>query len=411
MRHLFVTVDYPPDLGGMARRHVELCRRFEPDGVTVSTVAASGAADFDRAEPYGIERLLFDAAGARLLPNLLRWAGALTRRCEGGIDVLHSGNLRPSGYPVLWAARRTATPVLLYVNGGDVLHEQRKARRSRFTREMSRLMLGEAAAIVANSVWTADRTRELALELRLLREPRIEVIELGTDPRQFQPSNDTGALRRRLGLACRPLMLTVSRLVPHKGHDVALRALHALRDRIPGLHYLVVGNGMHEAKLRALAASLGVADAVTFTGALGDHDVAEAYATADVYVGLSREEGGNAVEGFGIALVEAAASGTPCVAGRAGGIPSAVRDGKTGVLVPPSDVHTAAAAIAGILEDPPWRAQLGHAARQAVEAHYNWDRVAAETRALANDVVAWRSPERRHHAKLAPPLTPVVRVE
>jgi phosphatidylinositol alpha-1,6-mannosyltransferase len=388
MRHLFVTVDYPPDLGGMARRHVELCRRLAPDEAAVSTVAAAGAAAFDRGEPYPIERQRFDASGARLLPNLVQWGAQLARRCRAEVDVLHSANLRPSGYPVLWAARRTGTPFIVYVNGGDVLHEQRKARRSRFTRGMSRRMLGEAAAVLATSAWTAERVRELAAELRLPRAPRIETIELGTDPAQFDPSNDTGALRRRLGLADRPLMLTVARLVPHKGHDVALHVLHALRARIPGLHYLVVGTGPHEPQLRALAASLGLADAVTFAGALGDADVAEAYATADVYVGLSREEGGNAVEGFGIALVEAAASGTPCVAGRAGGIPSAVRDGETGVLVPPTDADAAAAAVARILDDAAWREHLSRGARRAVESHYNWDRVAAETRALAHDVVA-----------------------
>jgi glycosyltransferase involved in cell wall biosynthesis len=127
---------------------------------------------------------------------------------------------------------------------------------------------------------------------------------------------------------------------------------------------------------------------VTFAGALADAEVAEAYATADVYVGLSREESGNAVEGFGIALVEAAASGTPCVAGRAGGIPSAVRDGESGVLVPPTDVDAAAAAVARILDDAAWRERLSRGARHAVETHYNWDRVAADTRALAHDVVA-----------------------
>jgi phosphatidylinositol alpha-1,6-mannosyltransferase len=388
MRHLFVTVDYPPDLGGMARRHVELCRRLAPDHVEVSTVAAAGAAAFDPGESYAIDRQRFDASGARLLPNLVHWGAQLARRCRSGVDVIHSANLRPSGYSVLWAARRTGTPFLVYVNGGDVLHEGRKARRSRFTRGMSRRMLGEAAAVVAISAWTADRLRELVAELRLAREPRVEIIELGTDPAQFHPANDTAVLRGRLGLVDRPLMLTVARLVPHKGHDVALRVLHALRERVPGLHYLVIGTGPDERRLRELAASLGVADAVTFAGALPDREVAEAYATADVYVGLSREEGANAAEGFGIALVEAAASGTPCVAGRAGGIASAVRDGETGVLVPPTSVDAAAAAVARILDDAAWRAHLSRGARRAVETHYNWDRVAAETRTLAHDVAA-----------------------
>lgn len=386
MKHLFVTVDYPPDSGGMSRRHVELCRRLAPDEMAVSTVDGPGAAAFDAGEAYAIARQPFDASGARLMPNLVRWARWLAPRCTD-VDMLHSGNMRPSGYPMLWAARRSATPFLLYVNGGDLLHERRKARRSRFTRGMSRRLFNDAAAIVANSAWTADLARELATELGVPDAPRIETIELGTDPVYFRPSNDTGALRARLGLVGRPLMLTVARLVPHKGHDVALRVLQRLRERIPGLHYLIIGMGPDEARLRALVAEIGVADAVTFAGAIPDADVAEAYATADVYVGLSREEGELSVEGFGIALVEAAASGTPSVAGRSGGVPSAVRVGETGVLVVPTDVDAAAREVERILIDADWRARLGQGARRAVETHYNWDRVAAETRALALSIV------------------------
>jgi phosphatidylinositol alpha-1,6-mannosyltransferase len=98
------------------------------------------------------------------------------------------------------------------------------------------------------------------------------------------------------------------------------------------------------------------------------------------------------VEGFGISFVEAGASGVPSVAGAAGGVPSAVRDGETGVLVPPTDVAAVESALHDLLADGARRLAMGAAARRAVETHFNWDRVARETRALAAEVAAGRRP-------------------
>ena len=377
--HLFVTQDYAPDLGGIARRHVELCRRF-PGEMSVSTVAAPDAAAFDAAEPYAIYRQPFPFARAKLITSQLRWARWLARQLAGyERAVLHCGNVRPVGYAVWLSEYRTGTPYIVYVNGLDLLVERRKAR-SAIKRRVTAAILGGAAGIVANSAWTASLAREVMTEVGVRRPPPVAAIDLGTDPAQFAPARATGALRQHLGVGDAPLLLTVARLVPHKGQDTAIRALALLTDGAGArAHYAVVGTGPHEPVLRALAAELAVADRVHFTGALPDPEVADAYATADVYVGLSRQEGLASVEGFGISFIEAAASGTPAVAGDSGGVRSAVRDGETGVLVPPEDVHAAAAAIARLVGDADERARMGRRGRALVETHYNWERVARET--------------------------------
>lgn len=387
VRHLFVTQDYPPDLGGIARRHVELCRRFHPEPVIVSTVAAPGADAFDAREPYEIRREPFPFAGAKLLQNQMRWAGSLSRAIRGGIDLIHCGNIRPAGYPVWWARRRHGTPYLLYVNGMDLMRERRKARLM-LKRWTGRAIFAGADGIVANSTWTAELARIIMREFGIRRPPPVRPIDLGTDPEQFHPRNDTGVLRRRLGLGDAPLMVTVARLMPHKGQDVALGALAELRGEFPELRYLIVGEGPDEARLRRLARELGVEDRVTFAGALADAEVAEAYATASVYVGLSRIEDDLEVEGFGIAFVEAGASGVPVVAGDSGGVRSAVRDEETGYLVPPRHAGRAAVAVARLLREPERRKAMGAAGREAVERYYNWNRVAEDTREFAREVTA-----------------------
>ena len=385
VRHLFVTQDFPPVRGGMARRHVELCRRIA--GVRVSTVAHPDAARVDAAEPYPVHRQPFPFTRAKLFSNQLRWAHWLrSYAARDGVGVLHCGNLRPVGLPVLLASRRARAPYVLYVNGLDLLVERRKAARGAVPRWQSRQVFGGARGIVANSAFTGMLAADVMREVGVRTPPPIACIDLGTDPAYFHPGRDRRALRRRWGVGDRPVLLTVARLVRHKGQDSAIRALALLRDRAPDAHYVVVGEGADAERLRALAAELHVADRVVFAGALTDDEIAEAYATATLYVGLSRSEGTFEIEGFGISFIEAGASGTPAVAGRSGGIPSAVRDGETGVLVDPTDAAAAADAIAALLADDMRRTAMGAAARRAAETHFNWDRVAAETLAFVHRI-------------------------
>ncbi len=384
MRHLFVTQDFTPDLGGMARRHVELCRRFPADTL-VSTVAAPGVAALDAREPVPVHRQPFTFREAGRFTNQVRWAAWL-RATAPAFGVVHCGNIRPCGYAAWWAMRRAGVPYLVYVNGGDLLRERTKAQRGS-KRITARHILGDSAGIIANSTWTGDLARAVMQEVGVRQLPPVADFPLGTDPVQFAPGHATDAVRARLGVGAAPYLLTVARLVPHKGQDVALRALAALGAEFPGLRYVIVGDGPDEARLRALAQTLGVADRVVFAGPMRDDLLPAVHAGAAVYVGLSRLLPPINVEGFGISFVEAAASGVPSVAGDSGGVRSAVLDGETGFVVPPEDDAMAARAIARLLRDDALRRQMGEAARRAALQRFNWDRVVRDTIDFATDCV------------------------
>jgi phosphatidylinositol alpha-1,6-mannosyltransferase len=139
----------------------------------------------------------------------------------------------------------------------------------------------------------------------------------------------------------------------------------------------VVGTGEELESLEALAGRLGVADRVRFLTDVPDRDLPAIYNCAEVYLGVSRlmEQ---RVEGFGISLAEASACGVPVVAGRSGGIPEAVRDGETGLLVDAESPEAVGDALRVLLDDAALRARLGQAGRRSVESYYNWDRVAAD---------------------------------
>lgn len=391
--HLFVTQDYAPDRGGMARRHVELCRRFSDasNEMEVSTVMLDHAAAFDRGESYPIHRQPFYFREANRFANQVKWASWLTSYGRDSIDVMHCGNIRPVGYAVSWAHSRLKIPYIVYVNGGDLLREQMKAEKSSLKRATARRILGQASGIAATSKWVADLTQSVMDQVGVKNAPPVAALDLGTDPETFTPHKNTGRLRASWRVGHAPVMLTVARLVPHKGQDTGIRVLAALSSEFPELRYVLVGEGHFEPQLRELADRLGVADRVVFAGAIPDSDLPEAYATSTVYLGPSRLDNTINVEGFGISFLEASASGIPVVAGDSGGVRSAVRDGITGCVVPPEDVDRMSASVAGFLRDEGRRLTFGSAGRNAVLTHYNWDRVARDTREFALSVIKDRA--------------------
>jgi phosphatidyl-myo-inositol dimannoside synthase len=174
-----------------------------------------------------------------------------------------------------------------------------------------------------------------------------------------------------------PFVLTVARLDYHKGIDTVIRALPAVRAAYPTTRYVVAGIGAYGPYLERLVADLGLGDAVRFLGFVPDDELPALYNLASLFVMASRRHE-LLVEGFGISLLEASATGLAVIGGRTGGVPEAVRDGETGMLVNPDDSDAVAEGIKRLLGNKELRSQMGAAGRRAVESYYNWDRVARD---------------------------------
>jgi phosphatidylinositol alpha-1,6-mannosyltransferase len=388
VKHLFITQDYPPDRGGMARRHVELVRRFpnETESMIVSTVQLDGAELFDRGESYPIYRQPFHFREANRFSRQLQWSRWLVTNADT-VDVIHCGNIRPAGYPTVWANSRLGTPYIVYVNGGDLLRELEKTAKSALKKRTAHRIFGKASGIAATSEWVADLTRRVMDQVEIHKPPPVAALGLGTDPGTFSASVDTGKLRERWNAKANPILITVARLVPHKGQDTIIRALPKVATGFPGVRYVIVGEGPDQTRLSGLAKDLGVESNVIFAGAVSDADLPEAYATSTIYAGASRIDRAINAEGYGISFLEASASGLPVVAGDSGGVRSAVRDGETGIVIDPQDADKWAETILSLLRDDNRRKELGRAGRAAVESYYNWDRVARDTRDFTLSVI------------------------
>jgi phosphatidylinositol alpha-1,6-mannosyltransferase len=355
----------------------ELALRYPRRSLVVSTGAYEGSAASDARFPQPVDRVGIRASRLRTVQGLAMWtwrAASLARRWRPGFTWC--AELKPAAYPARWLAARQGIPYGIIVYGTELLLIDAKMKRSLFKRRTAAGIFGRASVIVAISRWTAELARSVlnALDLTELAA-RVETVPLGTTPSQFRPGLETSAVREKYGLVEGPWLLTVARLEWHKGIDTMIRALPAVRAKHPSARYAIAGVGERRPQLEQIARDLGLGDAVRFLGLVPDDELPALYNAADLYVGASRLHDLLA-EGFGISIVEASACGLAVVGGRSGGVPDAVREGETGILVDPDDPAAVAAGVNEMLSSPELRRLYGAAGRRAVETFYNWDRVA-----------------------------------
>jgi len=384
MPSLLLAYDYPPLPGGISRALGEIARHAPAGELLVSTGTLPDGAATDQASGAWVDRLPVASGRLRSGPGLARWAGragALVRRHQAGF--VWAGNLKPAGHVARWLRWRHGIPYGLIVYGLDVALLHQQVTHPGLKRRLARGILAGAAGTVAISAWTAEQFRKLA---RALDVPdagtRARVIPLGVDAARFRPDVPVDALRRRLGLGTRRWLLTVARLVPHKGIDVGFEVLAGLRQQGFDLGYLVAGEGPARPALERRAAELGVSEVVRWCGHVREPELPALYAAADIYLGLSRPVGPE-VEGFGLSLLEAQAAGRPVVAGIGGGTGDAVADGVTGFLVLPETPAAAIAAVAALLRNPALARAVGTAGRSRMERDFRWDRVVSDLRQAA----------------------------
>lgn len=370
MRTLLVTNDFPPRPGGIQSFVHSLAVRQPAGEIVAYAPAWRGAAAFDARQPFPVIR--HPTSLMLPVPDVLRrvravaaaedcdrvWFGAAAPLGLLAPSLRRSGMTRAialtHGHEAGWAVLPGARQVLRRI-GRDV---DAMTYLCEYTRIRLAGALGGAAA-------------------RLVR------LTPGVDTGAFSPSADGAAVRARLGLSDRPVVVCVSRLVPRKGQDMLIRALPAIRARVPGTALLLVGGGPYRPQLQRLAAGLGVAEAVVFTGSVSGPELPAHYAAGDVFAMPCRtRRGGLDVEGLGIVYLEASATGLPVVGGRSGGAPDAVRDGLTGTVVDGRDVAAIGVSVGDLLADPTRAAALGAAGRAWVQREWRWDVLAGRLREL-----------------------------
>ena len=303
-------------------------------------------------------------------------AGPLRRvRERWPFDVIHAHMLVPDGWAAARAGARLGVPVVATAHRADVLDVPARGRRSR---ERVASAVGAIDQVCAVSAAIAGAAAALAPP----RRP-VQVVPNGADTRAFLPRPAAEA-RARLGLPDDgPIVSYVGKLVPRKGVDTLVEAMGLLARRPAGAPLLVAaGIGEERPALERRAAELGVAERVRFVGKVAHDEVGWWMAAGDLFVLPSLSEGLPTV------ICEAMNVGRPVVATAVDGTPEIVRDGSTGLLVPPSDPGALADALARVLEEPGLAARMGEEALRVGREEYTWEANARRMTAIYRSLTA-----------------------
>jgi phosphatidylinositol alpha-1,6-mannosyltransferase len=363
-RTLIVTNDFPPRQGGIQSFVHELAVRQPPGSIVVYASDHAGSREFDAAAPFPIVRhrtglLLPTPAARRTATRLLR---------EHGCTAVWFGASAPLGLlaPALRAAG--AERIVATTHGHEVGWAMLPGARQALRR------IGAACDLVT---YLGEYTRR-RLAGAFGPQACLQRLTPGVDVETFHPAVDGSVVRVRHGLAGRPVIVCVSRLVPRKGQDTLIAALPLVRRAVPDAALLLVGKGPYHDDLLRAAGRHGVRDHVVLTGGVPHAQLPAHYAAGDVFAMPCRtRRAGMDVEGLGIVYLEASATGLPVLAGNSGGAPDAVQDGRTGYVVDGRSPHLVAARLIELLQDEALRTRMGMAGRAWVQREWRWDVLAA----------------------------------
>lgn len=368
-----LTTDFPPMLGGISSYLFNVYRQFDLRRTTLIAPQFPEAEHFDSKQAYSVARFrpALDLPGMRSAWQVWRIYVEAERLVKARRNVvLHCGHVN-AAVAARRLKRRYGAPYLLWTHALEIM--------VRWMRPSIMPAILEADLVITNSEFTRSFLASAGVP-----DSRIVKIRPGVDLAHFRPGLNGWKLAQRLGAAGRPTLVTVARIVKanrYKGHDVVLRALAKVKRDVSDVAYIIAGEGDDRDHLERLASELGVRQNVIFAGRVSDEELPLLYNLCDAFVMCSREDRtrrGILAEGFGLALLEASACGKPVIAGRSGGVPDAVQEGITGVLVDPVDSEAVADAILSLLRQPDVARIMGENGRRWVESEMNWARAADE---------------------------------
>jgi len=367
---LFLSSDFPPQSGGMARYSQCLTRSLTGYFEKVIVVVARGHASGEGNAEGDIE-LQEVSVGENYLLNVLKLffhVLKITKREK--ISCVMASVWSPCGVVAWLLSFVTGLKYYVGAYGLDIL-EPLRSRKFKF---LMKRTLKRADKIFPISEFTKKRIDELGVDHR-----NTIVIPPGVDLKMFENVENAEEILDRHNLRGKTVLLTVGRLVRRKGHDLVVEAMKVLAKRYDNLTYVIVGEGPEKDSLEAQVRSHSLMDKIIFAGFVSEEEVPKYYQICDIFVMPVREltHQGD-VEGFGIVFLEANACGKPVIGSRSGGVEDAVLDNGTGILIDPENREQLIEAISKLLENKELALELGRRGKERVHTELTWENSAAK---------------------------------
>lgn len=333
-----VTLEYPPQIGGVASYYGELVKHLPIGSVTVIT----------------------NDRNQLLHPWWKTWFVLRQHFKKNGRRPILVGQVLPLGTVVWLFSKLYRVPYIVFVHGMDVTFPQTSVRK----RWLLKRILGSAKFIIANSQFTA----------RLIKNNRVEVITPGpliTPHLTAEPVADLPV----------KFVLSVGRLVERKGFDQVIASV----EKFPDLQYVIAGQGSDQARLQQLITEKHLTDRVQIMSGLNNGQIATLYSQCEFLAMPARQLPNGDVEGFGIVVLEANLFGKPAIGGRTGGMTESIQDQVTGLVVDPTDSAALVHAMTKLVSDQMYCKQLGEQAKHWAEQQL-WTDKAMQLSQLLEDL-------------------------
>lgn len=370
MTKVFVAIDFPPEKGGIHDYAYGLISQIPSEEVTVLTNKIKDKVEsnqFDRKADFEIirKRIYWNSNKVLLiLSQVILILQLIILKWRRKTSEIHFVNVFPVGVAGPFMKAFFGMKYFPYVHGLDVMGMV----NSRLF-PLLMMILKRSDKVIANSQYTKSKLIELGIH-----EHQIVIIPPGLNVSKLSGAAESVEdIRDKYDLHGKKVMITVSRLVERKGHDVTLKAIRQVIKHIPNLKYLICGDGPYRGELERLVIKYGLDSIVVFTGGITDQELHQLYECSDIFIMPSRDikEKGD-VEGFGIVFLEANYYRLPVIAGNSGGIPDAVKDQVTGYLVDPLNEKEIADRIQELLMDEGLAKTMGDNGYEWVVNHCLW---------------------------------------
>lgn len=367
MEILVITWNFPPRYGGMEYLISSVCDGLKKKHSVVVITSYSSTQGFSG---DGICRPVRPGRLAFFLYALVR--GAVLLRRKPGIGVVFAGSALVAPVVII-LARLFGRRAIVQTHGLDLIYP------SKLYQLLCVQWVRFCDRVIANSGYTANIASQKGAPMSA-----VAVIPPGMNGERVNSSVSAEVVKAKLGLTGRRIVLFVGRLVARKGvKEFIKESLPQIVQALPDVCFVVVGDNATDSlahrddllsELKASIVELRLDGHVYLLGRVDDHELGSIYKAADLMI-LPAVAMKNDVEGFGIVVLEAAAAAVPAVATRVGGIPDAIEENKSGILVEPGNYRQLSRTVIDLLSNEDKRREMGKYAQSRVKEKFSWEKI------------------------------------
>jgi phosphatidylinositol alpha-1,6-mannosyltransferase len=360
MKTLLFTLEYPPFRGGVANYYGNIEKYWSRHAAEDLGIAED--------DPDAQLRVLHNNDGALLsgwlwpkwLPAFRLLKSAVERQ---GIEHILVGHILPLGTVAYRYSRKSKLPYSVMLHGMDLALAMKPGRKQM----LAKMVLRNAANIICSNAFTAEIAKKFVGEGSAAK---VHVVHPGVELDEVADPDICAQVRSQYQLDNKIVLFSVGRLVGRKGFEHVIRAMPKVTEVLPDVHYFFAGDGPEKVRLLELAMQT---KNVTYLEKFSQEQKLAWFELCDIFIMPSYSEGAD-FEGFGIVFLEANIAGKPVIGGRSGGVPEAIDDGISGLLVEPKNIDQIASAIIKLGQNPGLRQQLGRQAKARAREWFNWPR-------------------------------------